>query len=142
MAALAVIGRLPTGRAPVARYRQLCAALGGGASAREVYAARQRGFRHLFAQARALQAALDTGKRRSISALGRKERLSSHRVGQLLDLITLPADLQARLEAPPDTLPPGLTQKVVKRIVSLKDQEAKRKESLRWWGEAQAVAGP
>jgi len=135
MSALAAIGRLPTGRAQVARYRQLCAALEASGNAGAVGSARQRGFRHLLAQAREWQDALNAGKYRSISALGRAERLSSHRVGQLLDLLTLPPDLQARLDAPPESLPPGLTQKEVKRIVSMQDEEAKRMEFLRGWGE-------
>ncbi|MEN9784931.1 MAG: hypothetical protein RLZZ299_195 [Pseudomonadota bacterium] len=75
---LFAIGRLPSGRAQVARYRTVCATLKGQRACEQAEAARQRGFQHLFAQARGWQAALDAGTYRSLCELGRSEGLSAH----------------------------------------------------------------
>ena len=130
---LFAIGRLPSGRAQVTRYRAICAALKGQRAGEQAQAARQRGFQHLFAQARGWQAALDAGTYRSLRELGRSEGLTAHRVAQVLDLLTLPSDVQAMLDSPADRLPAGLTQKVVKAIARLEGEEAKRAAFAVWW---------
>lgn len=79
-------------------------------------AGRQRGFQHLFVQARAFQAALDRGEYRSVAALAKAHGVTHHWVAQVLDLLTLPPDVQSALDVPPERLPRGVTQKTVKRM--------------------------
>lgn len=123
---LFVIGRLSGGRAQVARYRAVCAALAGERVGVKVQAARQRGFQHLFARARVWQAALDSGQLRSLSELAKADGLSHHRVAQVLDLLTLPREIQAALDVQVEELPAGITQAEVRRLVRLKGAEVQR----------------
>lgn len=111
---LFAIGKLDDARSQVARYRAVCAALEGRRRDLKVQAGRQRGFQHLFVQARAFQGALDRGEYRSIAALARAHGLSHSRVGQVLDLLTLPVDVQTALDVSAERLPKGVTQKSVK----------------------------
>ncbi|MCB9690109.1 MAG: hypothetical protein H6735_34020, partial [Alphaproteobacteria bacterium] len=89
---LFAIGKLDDARSQVARYRAVCAALEGHRRDVKVQAGRQRGFQHLFAQARTFQAALDRGEYRSITALAKAHGLHRSRVEDLLDLLTLPLE--------------------------------------------------
>ncbi len=108
------IGKLADARSQVARYRAARAALEGRRRDLKVQAGRQRRFQHLFVQARAFRAALDRGEYRSIAALARAHGLSHSRVEQLLDLLTLPVEVQVTLVVPAEQLPKGVTQKSVK----------------------------
>lgn len=123
---LFVIGRLAGGRAQVARYRAVCAALAGERVGVKVQAARQRGFQHLFARARVWQAALDSGQFRSLSELAKSDGLSHHRVAQVLDLLTLPPEIQAALDVPFEELPAGITQANVRALARMGSLEAQR----------------
>jgi transcriptional regulator with XRE-family HTH domain len=123
---LFVIGRLPGGRAQVTRYRAVCAALAGERVGVKVQAARQRRFQHLFARARVWQAALDSGQFRSLSELAGAEGVSHHRVAQVLDLLTLPREIQAALDVPFEELPAGITQAEVRALARMGDAEAQR----------------
>ena len=129
---LFVIGRLPGGRAQVARYRAVCAALNGERVGVKVQAARQPGFQHLFARARVWQSALDSGQFRSLAELAQAEGLTRHRVAQVLDLLTLPPEIQAALDAPFEELPAGITQKEVMAVARVLGVEAQREMSARW----------
>lgn len=123
---LFAIGRLGGGRAQVARYRAVCAALAGKRTDVKAQEARQRGFQHLFARARAWQAALDSGRFRSLSELAKAEGVTHHRVAQVLDLLTLPPEIQAALDVPFEELPPGITQKDVKALARMGGVDAQR----------------
>jgi Winged helix-turn-helix DNA-binding len=102
---LFAIGKLPDARSQVARYRAVFAALEGKRNDLKVAAGRQRGFQHLFVQALAFHAALDRGEYRSIAALARAHGLSHSRVEQVLDLLTLPVEVQVTLDVPAERLP-------------------------------------
>ena len=123
---LFAIGQISGGRAQVARYRAVCAALAGDRPGVKAQPARQRGFQHLFARARAWQAALDSGGFQSLSELAEAEGLTHHRVAQVLDLLTLPEEIQAALDVPFEELPKGITQAEVRRLVRMGDAEAQR----------------
>jgi len=128
------IARVQEPRAQVLRYRAVIARLQGrdnGVKARQV---KVRGFQHLFAEARALQAALDRNEARSLTDLGMLRGISHHRVSQLLDLLTLPPDVQAALDVPADQVAHGLTQKEVRRIAKLRDAAAQREAMQGWTG--------
>jgi transcriptional regulator with XRE-family HTH domain len=116
---LFAIGRLPNARAQVTRYRATCAALRRADRGAVAQAKRQRGFEHLFARARAWQAALDRGQHRSLAALAQAEGISHHRVAQVLDLLTLAPEIQAALDVPFEALPAGITQHAVKALARL-----------------------
>jgi len=117
---LFAIGKLGDARSQVARYRAVCAALEGRRRDLKVQAGRQRGFQHLFVQARAFQGALDRGEYRSVAALARAHGLHRSRVEDVLDLLTLPPELQAELDGPPEHLPRGRTQKAVRALARLR----------------------
>ena len=123
---LSVIGRLRGGRAQVARYRAVCAALAGERVGLKAQPARQRGFQHLFARARVWQAALDSGQFRSLAELARAEGLTHHRVAQVLDMLTLPVEIQAALDVPFEELRVRVTQAEVRALVRMGDAEAQR----------------
>lgn len=123
---LFVIGRLSGGRAQVARYRAVCAALAGERVGVKVQAARQPGFQHLFARARVWQSALDSGQFRSLAELAQAEGLTRHRVAQVLDLLTLAPEIQAALDVPFEALPAGITQKDVMALARVEGVEAQR----------------
>ncbi|TVQ88952.1 MAG: hypothetical protein EA397_16090 [Deltaproteobacteria bacterium] len=123
---LFAIGRISGGRAQVARYRAVCAALAGERAGVQARPARQRGFQHLFARARAWQTALDAVEFRSLSELAAAEGLTHHRVAQVLDLLTLPVEIQAALDVPAEELPKGITQAEVRRLVRTKGVEVQR----------------
>ena len=130
---LFVIGRIADPRQQVARYRAIRASLDGRRGGAKAAAARQRGFQHLFAQARAYQAALDAGEFRSLAALAKAEGVSRHWVGQVLDLLTLVPEIQVALDVPAEQLPAGLTQKDVRRLARIEDDEAQRAWLRRRW---------
>ncbi|MCA9494942.1 MAG: hypothetical protein KC621_33675 [Myxococcales bacterium] len=75
---LFAIGKLGDARSQVARYRAVCDL--------KVQAGRQRGFQHLFVQARAFQGALDRGEFRSVSALAKAHGLDRSHVELRLHL--------------------------------------------------------
>ena len=100
----------------------------------------QRGFQHLFVQARAWQAALDADEVRSLAELAQRERQSRHQVARVLDLLTLPDDIQAALDVPAQDLPSGATQAMVRKLVKLGDAEAQRSAWSAWFAPARASA--
>ncbi len=116
---LFVVGKMRDGRNQVGRYRALCEALAGGRPDVDARSTRQRGFQHLFAQARALREAMDSGTWRSMAALAKAEGLSPRRVGQVLDLLTLAPEIIDALDVPPERLPDGLTQKEVFKLAEV-----------------------
>jgi len=124
---LHAIGRLASERAQVGRYRQVCEALRKKRiPADRVKPTPQRGFRHLFAKARTWQAMLDAGEARSVAALARQVKVSRHQVGRVLDLLTLPPEVQAALDVPAEELPAGVTQAKVKGLARLEGAAAQR----------------
>ncbi len=124
---LHAIGRLASERAQVGRYRQVCEALRKKRiTADRVKPTPQRGFRHLFAKARTWQAMLDAGEARSVAALARQVKVSRHQVGRVLDLLTLPPEVQAALDVPAEQLPEGATQAKVKGLARLEGAAAQR----------------
>lgn len=120
------IGRLPSPRQQVQGYRAIVSSLEGRRNGVKAAKVKVRGFQHLFAEARALQAALDSGAARSVTELAKARRVSHHRIGHILDLLTLPAEIQAALDVPVERLPKGITQKEVRKIAKLKDPAAQR----------------
>jgi len=130
---LFVIGRIEDPREQVTRYHAVCGSLEGRRGGERAAAGRQHGFQHLFAQARAYQAALDAGEFRSLTALAKSEGVTHHWVAQVLDLLTLAADLQVALDVPPERLPTGLTQKEVRRLARLGNHDAQRAQLRRLW---------
>jgi hypothetical protein len=124
---LHAIGRLASERAQVGRYRQVCEALRKKRiTADRVKPTPQRGFQHLFAKARTWQAMLDVGEVRSVSALARQVKVSRHQIGRVLDLLTLPPEVQAALDVPVEELPQGVTQAQVKGLARVDGAEAQR----------------
>jgi len=59
--------------------------------------------------------------------------VTHHWVAQVLDLLTLAPEIQAALDVPAETLPPGLTQKVIRCLARLGDHDAQRAEARRRW---------
>ncbi len=123
---LFVIGRLSAGRAQVAHYSAVCAALAGKRVGAKVQAVRQRRFQQMFARAQVWQAALDIWQFRSLSELAKAEGLSHHRVAQVLDLVTLPPEVQAALDVPFEGLQAGITQRDVKALARMDHAEVQR----------------
>jgi hypothetical protein len=130
---LFVVGKLRDGRHQVVRYRALCDALAGERPDVQARKTQQRGLQHLFVQARTLREAMDSGTWRSMSALARAEGLSSRRVGQVLDLLTLAPEIIAVVDVPPEQLPDGLTQKEVFKLAELVDADRQREAFFGRW---------
>lgn len=114
-AELAELVGLRDAAAQRARFAAWCA----GEDDNRPRAARRRGFQHLFAQAREMQHSLGGGELRSMNEVARAQKVSARRVAQLLDLLTLPAEIVEVIDVPADRLPNGLTQKAVFRIAEI-----------------------
>lgn len=94
-------------------------------SKRRKSVARQKGFQHLLLRARRYQAWLDEGTHRSLVAIATAEKVSHGRVGQVLDLLTLPPEILAVIDVPADRAPEGLTHMELRRIARLATREEK-----------------
>lgn len=103
----------------VARYRQLCREAGAPGSKRRKGAARQKGFQHVLLTARQYQAWLDDGTYRSLREIAAAEQVTPGRVGQVLDLLTLPPEILTAIDVPAEQAPVGLTQMELRRIARL-----------------------
>lgn len=118
--------------AQVGRYRELCRDAGATGNKRRKGAPRQKGFQHLLLQARRYQAWLDDGTHRSLSSIAEAEGITPGRVGQVLDLLTLPPEILAVIDVPAERAPKGLTHMELRRIARLGDREAQMEAFARW----------
>lgn len=119
--------------------RAVCAALAGERVGVKVQSARQPGFQHLFARARVWQSALDCGQFRSLSELAKANGLSHLRVAQVLDLLTLPPEIQAALDISFEELPAGITQSDERALAPMKGVAERREGFRRRWARAGAT---
>lgn len=81
---------------------------------------------HRSTRARGRQAALDSGRFGSSLELARAEGIGHPRIALLLDLLTLPPEIQAALDVRFEDLPTGITQADVRALARMGDAEAQR----------------
>lgn len=90
------LARMASPSQQVAEWQRITRAIARGDDAARP--PRQRGYQHLFAQARAWRAAMDAGEHRSLAALGRAVGVSHKRVCELLDLLQLCPEVAGRFD--------------------------------------------
>lgn len=102
--------------AQVARYQRLVRTIAEGGNGRRPSMPKQRGFQHVLARARQYRAWLDDGTHRSLSSIARAEGVTSGRIGDILDVLTLSPAIRAAIDVPADRLPRGTTHEELRRI--------------------------
>ncbi len=138
---LLVLIRERDARKQAAGYFQIVQGLVSRTRSGRVRQPRQRGFQHLFAQARVWCHWLETGKYRSEAALARAERVNPRRVTYLLDLLALAPEIQAAIDVPSDRIPESMRQSDIFAIAALGDQDEQRAAFLEAWGSGVGYAG-
>lgn len=117
-----------------AEYRRLCAAEAEARAPRRAPRVTkpkgrppQRGLQHLFERARRYHAVLEAGEVRSLEDLGRAEGVTGRRISQILSLLQLAPEIIEAVDVPADDLPDGVTERRLREVARLRDQQAQVK---------------
>lgn len=142
--ALHMLTRIETRERQEYGYRRLCAdeaTRSLGVSVGRTQRLPQKGFQHLFRQARRYRSLLDTGAAPSKSQLARNEEVSPRWVRQLLNLLHLAPEIIAQIDVPAGDAPPGVTGHDIRRIVRNRDHHAQLQAWAELTGRAVAKSG-